>query len=121
MFACDRWLSHAENMLAIAKSVEAMRGLDRWGMADVVERVMGGFSALPAGDGSEYVSQPQPKKRPWREVLGGEWPQLDAFETLVLAKSRHQRSIESLEFVRKRVAAFAADLEAELAQEGAPR
>lgn len=34
VFACDKWKTHAENMRAIALSIEAMRGLERWGMAD---------------------------------------------------------------------------------------
>lgn len=95
VFACDRWLSPAENIRAIAKSVEAMRGLDRWGMADVVERAMGGFAALPPGSGQEYVPPaPTPKSKPWREVLEGSWPtSLDADEALVLAKARHRKLI----------------------------
>lgn len=97
-FACDRWLTHAENMYAIAMSIEAMRGLERWGMADVVQRTFAGFNALPSGDGSEGA-QPQPappKKRSWREVLGeaGPWPELDADELLVLAKGRHRKLVQ---------------------------
>lgn len=64
VFACDKWLSHAENMQAIAKSIEAMRGLERWGAADVVQRAFSGFAALPPG------VPLGPAKRPWREVLG---------------------------------------------------
>lgn len=97
VFACDRWLSHAENMMAIAKSIEAMRGLDRWGMADVVKRVIGGFNALPPGSDDDVHVPPSPKKRPWREVLGegcGPWPELDNDELLVLARSRHRKLIK---------------------------
>lgn len=116
VFACDRWLSHAENMQAIAKSIEAMRGLDRWGMADVVERVMGGFSALPPGDGSEHIPAAALRKRSWREVLGGEWPALDPFELLVLAKSRHRRLIQDHHPDRGGSADLAAELNVALAE-----
>lgn len=96
VFACDRWKTPGENLRAIALSIKAMRGLGRWGMADVVERAMGGFAALPPGSGHEYVPPPPvPKERPWREVLEGAWPTaLDADEALVLAKARHRKLIK---------------------------
>src|SRR5262245_20073291 len=31
VFACDRWVTPGENMRAIQLSIEAMRGLERWG------------------------------------------------------------------------------------------
>lgn len=93
VFACDKWLTHAENMVAIARSVEALRGLDRWGAGDVVTRAFAGFNALPAGSSDEYVVPPPPRKRPWREVLGEPWPELDDEELLVLAKARHRKLI----------------------------
>lgn len=67
VFACDKWRTHAENMRAIALSIEAMRGLARWGAGDVVNRAFTGFAALPPGSPSPA---PPPKKRPWWEVLG---------------------------------------------------
>lgn len=86
VFACDRWRTPAENLRAIAKSIEAMRGLDRWGVADVLEGVFAGFAAaLPPGPRA---------KRPWREVLGGEWPDVVAPDDLLaIAKARHRRII----------------------------
>lgn len=61
VFACDRWKTHGENMRAIERSIEAMRGLERWGMADAVEQAFAGFAALPSGE---------PEKRGWREIFG---------------------------------------------------
>lgn len=52
VIGCDRWETHAENLRAIGKTVEAMRGLDRWGAADAVEQAMAGF-ALPPGESAE--------------------------------------------------------------------
>jgi hypothetical protein len=56
--ACDRWRAVAENMRAIAKTVEAIRGIERWGSGEMVRAAFRGFRALP------------PASRPWREVLG---------------------------------------------------
>lgn len=120
-FACDRWLTHAENMTAIAKSIEALRGLDRWGMADAVERAFSGFTALPAG-GETSTGEgppPEPRKRPWREVLADTFtpfPDLDGDELLVLAKSRHRKLIQLHHPDRGGDAAKAAEINAALAE-----
>lgn len=51
--ACDRWASIAENLHAIALTIEALRSLDRWGVADATANAMDGFRpALPAATGS---------------------------------------------------------------------
>lgn len=47
-FACDRWDSVQDNMRAIAKTIEALRGIDRWGTGDMLEQAFTGFTALPA-------------------------------------------------------------------------
>lgn len=97
VIACDRWLRADENMRAIAKTLEAMRGLDRWGATEMVERAFSGFAALPPGSGEEHVPQPAaPKKREWRLVLGqaGPWPHLGNDELLALAKHRHRELIK---------------------------
>lgn len=90
VLACDRWFRPEENLRAIAKSIEAMRGLDRWGVADVMANVFTGFAAaLPPGDPAVPVA------RPWRDVLGGSWPaELGAEDALALAKARHRRLME---------------------------
>lgn len=59
-FACDRWLKIEHNMQAIAKTIEALRGIARWGTGDMLEAAFHGFMALP---------EPA-AKRSWREVLG---------------------------------------------------
>lgn len=47
-FACDRWETIRENMQAIAKTIEALRGIERWGSGDMVQQAFSGFVALPA-------------------------------------------------------------------------
>lgn len=59
VFACDKYTSVADNIYAIAKTIEALRGIERWGASDMLERAFRGFAALP-----EKASSP------WRETLG---------------------------------------------------
>lgn len=98
VFCCDRWLSHAENMIAIARSIEAMRGLGRWGMADVVEKAMGGFAALPAA-GETTVNEPPPKAvvtRTWQELFQvvALVDVVPARDLLAIVKARHRDLIK---------------------------
>lgn len=60
-FACDRWRTIEENLRAIYKSIEAIRGLERWGSKSFVDAAFTGFSALPAPG--------QQSRRHWRQVL----------------------------------------------------
>lgn len=66
-FPCDRWDSIEHNLWAIAKSIEALRGLDRWGAKTMVEAAFRGFQALPPPDGSMTIGKVE---RVWYEVLG---------------------------------------------------
>jgi len=47
--ACDKWDRVADNVIALAKHIEAMRGMDRWGVGSV-EQAFRGYEALPAPD-----------------------------------------------------------------------
>ncbi len=53
VLACDRWDNIEDNLWSIAKSIEAMRGLDRWGVSEVLERAFTGFKALPERAGGK--------------------------------------------------------------------
>lgn len=53
-FACDRWNNIADNMQAIAKTIEALRGISRWGTGDMLAAAFTGFTALPAPGVSEW-------------------------------------------------------------------
>lgn len=61
---CDKWDRLADNMQAIRKTIEALRGLDRWGAKEMVNAAFRGFKALPE---SAIVTPYQ--KRAWYEVL----------------------------------------------------
>lgn len=56
-FACDRWWKVEDNARAIAKTIEALRGIERWGTGNMVEQAFTGFIALPAPES-------------WWQVLG---------------------------------------------------
>ncbi len=64
VLCCDRWSRPGENVHALALTVEAMRGISRWGASDVVSRAFEGFKALPAvsGDGGGTTG--------WRVTFG---------------------------------------------------
>ena len=59
-FACDRWNRIEDNMQAVCKTIEALRGIARWGTGDMLEAAFTGFAALPAPS----------RQGGWREVLG---------------------------------------------------
>lgn len=59
---CDRWDNLADNLHAIALSVDAIRGLARWGAKQMVETAFAGFAALPPSTSDE--------PRYWWDVLG---------------------------------------------------
>lgn len=45
---CDKWDRIQDNMQAIRKTIEALRGLERWGAKHMVDAAFQGFEALPA-------------------------------------------------------------------------
>lgn len=44
---CDRWRKIQDNIYAIALTVEAMRGMERWGAKHMITAMFSGFKALP--------------------------------------------------------------------------
>ncbi len=61
-FCCDKYYLIWENMRSIGKTIEAMRGIERWGSAEDLDRAFTGFTALPA-PGQAHSQQ-------WWIVLG---------------------------------------------------
>lgn len=56
---CDAWTAVEDNVQAIAKTLEAMRGIERWGAKELLKAAFRGFKALPHDPGA----------RPWRAVF----------------------------------------------------
>lgn len=50
VMACDAWDKVQHNIRALAHSIGAMRGLDRWGCSEILTRSFQGFAALPEPD-----------------------------------------------------------------------
>lgn len=61
VLACDKWLRVEDNLHAIAKHIEALRGQERWGVGSV-EKAFAGYTALPAPGESGAAT--------WWAVLG---------------------------------------------------
>lgn len=74
VMAIDRYTRVRDNLAAVAKTLEAMRAIERHGGAQILERAFTGFDALPAPKG-------------WREILN-----LPHDATLDLAE-RHYREL----------------------------
>lgn len=47
VFACDRWNRVQDNMRAIQHTIAAIRGIERWGASEMLERSLSAFEALP--------------------------------------------------------------------------
>jgi hypothetical protein len=83
VLACDKWLSAAENMAAIAGHIAAIRAQDRYGVG-TLDQAFAGYAAIPAKTGGED----------WRGEMGfkpDEHPDAEAIEARfrALARERH--------------------------------
>jgi hypothetical protein len=56
----DKWSSKVDNLHSISLWIAALRAQERGGIAQVVDRTLSGFRALPP---------PPPPEEPWRKVL----------------------------------------------------
>ena len=64
VFACDRYSVLRDNIMSIAKTIEAMRGIERWGASSMMERAFSGFGL------SVQASAPAPvTEELWWDVL----------------------------------------------------
>ena len=61
VLACDKWVHVEDNIWALAKHIEALRGQDRWGVG-TIEQAFRGYMALPGIGETGGVS--------WWKVLG---------------------------------------------------
>ena len=77
VLACDKWNRVADNLAAIARHIEALRGQDRWGVGSL-DQAFAGYTALPANTAAN-----------WRAVFGlgaaASWEQVsEAFRVQAL-------------------------------------
>jgi hypothetical protein len=59
VIACDRWDKIEANLRSIELTIDAMRGMERWGCSDMLDRAFTGFTALPS-----------PQEEEWWRVFG---------------------------------------------------
>ena len=60
VFACDKFTEVHDNLHSIELTINSIRGIERWGCSDMLERAFTGFLCLPAG-------KTTPK---WHKLLG---------------------------------------------------
>ena len=53
-FSCDRWKKIEDNIQAIRHTINALRGIARWGSGDMLEAAFSGFQALESPRGKEW-------------------------------------------------------------------
>lgn len=76
VFACDKWDRVADNLVAIAQHIDALRRIDRYGVGKL-EQAFVGYAALP------------PSAEDWRIVLGvGEYATVDQVNAAFLEKAK---------------------------------
>jgi hypothetical protein len=68
-FACDQYDRVWKNMRAITKTIEAMRGIERWGAKQMLDQAFQGFAALPPPDAPIEMPGPGALPLPWHKVL----------------------------------------------------
>jgi hypothetical protein len=94
---CDTYLRIWENVYALGKTIEAMRGISRWGSKELLDRAFTGFTALPAPAGAVV-------KRKWWEVLevsliNSTWEEVKAsYRALVLKYHPDRFAGDSVKF-----------------------
>lgn len=57
--ACDKWDKPEHNLWALYLSVQAIRGLERWGGSEFLDGLFSGFKALPSPEDVAPVNIPQ--------------------------------------------------------------
>lgn len=67
---CDRWDSIADNLHACALTVEAWRGIRRWGASETLQRILDSFRALPPAPEGEAMERAGQVAVDWRKILG---------------------------------------------------
>lgn len=84
VLACDKWNRVVDNITALSKHVEAIRGQARWGVGSL-EQALGGYRALTA----------MPARKAWNEVLGvspaAPWPEVEAARERLLLRHHPDR------------------------------
>lgn len=100
-FTCDRWDRVKDNIRAIQKTLEALRGIERWGVTEAMERAFAGFDALPPPkswrDFFGDVRTPDDLKRRYREQAKKMHPDSGGSEAAMAELNAHyQEAVKAL-------------------------
>jgi hypothetical protein len=87
-FACDRYKTAEANTQAIRKTIEALRGVERWGASDMMDRAFTGFAQLEAPASG------------WRAVLDPDDPEGSYMRLRKSAHPDHGGSASSFQAVQ---------------------
>lgn len=91
VLACDKFAKREANMRAITKTIDAIRGIERWGSSDLMERAFTGFAQL----GHDST-------RKWWDVLGvasdAPWPEIEAIYLRRRSATHPDRGGDAAEF-----------------------
>ncbi len=80
---CDQYVTVWENVYALAKGIDALRSMERWGVSDFLDRAFTGFQALPE---SNHHTK---KIENWWEVLGvSEFAKKDEIRKAFIEKAK---------------------------------
>jgi hypothetical protein len=82
---CDKWNNIGDNLRAVSKTIDALRGIERWGAKEMVNAAFRGFKALPAS-----FEMPAGRiHRDWWTVLG-----VDRYANVLEVKSAYREAIK---------------------------
>ena len=100
---CDKWTTLEDNLRAIWKTIEALRGIERWGAKEMVNAAFRGFKALP-----ETIIMGEYTAKAWWEVLQvsqtANWDVIEAAYKRLLHKVHPDKGGSSFAFQQVREA-----------------
>lgn len=64
VFGCDRYRKVSDNLYAVTLTIEALRGIKRWGTSQMFDQAFTGFTALPP----PLSHDPKPQQPWWAEL-----------------------------------------------------
>lgn len=85
VLACDRYDAQWKNLRAIVKTLDAMRGIERWGAYSADQAAEGAKLALPPPEGAV--------QQPWRAILGDLPAWLTGEDAVAVVQSRWRKAM----------------------------
>jgi hypothetical protein len=76
VFACDKFRYTRENIYALGKTIEALRGIERWGGSEIMDRAFSGFKALTATAGRDWWNVLEVNRNCSRETIDSNFKRL---------------------------------------------